>query len=58
MNKENLILKFHQKHLAFYLNKDNYGIIRVDINLVVSGDRLLYARLRTDDLRNAVKSLE
>jgi hypothetical protein len=102
----NLILKFHPKQLAYYLNSDLYGIIPVETNLAVSGDRfreelyritkdmnisnviiekpflkllgvqeerktlakyiihvqrtfgaLLYAHLRTDDLRNAVNKL-
>ena len=36
----NLILKFHPKHLAYYLNKDLYGIIPVETNLNVTGDRV------------------
>jgi hypothetical protein len=104
----NLILKFHPKQLAYYLNSDLYGIIPVETNLAVSGDRfreelyritkdmnisnviiekpflkllgvqeerktlakhiihvqrtlfgaLLYAHLRTDDLRDAVEMLD
>jgi hypothetical protein len=104
----NLILKFHPKQLAYYLTCDIYGIIQVETNLNISGDRfrevleritsdlkvdnvviekpllkllgvqeerktlakhiihvqrtlfgaLLYAHLRTDDLRDAVEMLD
>jgi len=54
----NLILKMHPKQLAYFIDRDNYGIIPVDTNLIISGEGLLYVHLRTDDLRNAVAMLE
>ena len=35
----NLILKFHPKQLAYFINRDTYGIIPVDTNLNISADR-------------------
>ncbi len=37
---KSLILKMHPKQLAFFIDRDNYGIIPVDTNLIISGDRL------------------